>query len=282
MKLKKLKSWAKINLSLNVIKRLPNKYHKIESLVTFIELYDEINIKRIYEKKHKISFSGKFSKGIGKNNTVSKLMRLLDKKKLIENKKFQINIKKNIPQKSGMGGGSMNAASILNYLVRKKNIKINFLELKKIARLIGSDVEIGINNKVNICKSSIYLIKKIKNIKLYIIIAKPKFGCSTEAIYKSIKNYSQFDLKHNINKKFTLLDLLNLKNDLEITAIRIYPSLKVLKKNLQALPKVKFVRMTGSGSAFVAYFLSKIDATNAYKIFRKKYKNYWSIVSKTI
>ena len=99
MKLKKLKSWAKINLSLNVIKRLPNKYHKIESLVTFIELYDEINIKRIYEKKHKISFSGKFSKGIGKNNTVSKLMRLLDKKKLIENKKFQINIKKNIPQK---------------------------------------------------------------------------------------------------------------------------------------------------------------------------------------
>ena len=114
MKLKKLKSWAKINLSLNVIKRLPNKYHKIESLVTFIELYDEINIKRIYEKKHKISFSGKFSKGIGKNNTVSKLMRLLDKKKLIENKKFEIRITKNIPQKSGMGGGSMNAACILN------------------------------------------------------------------------------------------------------------------------------------------------------------------------
>ena len=78
MKLKKLKSWAKINLSLNVIKRLPNKYHKIESLVTFIELYDEINIKRIYEKKHNISFSGKFSKGILRNNTITKLMKLLD------------------------------------------------------------------------------------------------------------------------------------------------------------------------------------------------------------
>ena len=40
--------------------------------------------------------------------------------------------------------------------------------------------------------------------------------------------------------------------------------------------------MTGSGSAYVAYFLSKKDATKAYKIFRKKHKNYWSIVSKTI
>ena len=41
----KLNSWAKINLSLNVIKRLPNDYHQIESLVTFIKFSDEIKIK---------------------------------------------------------------------------------------------------------------------------------------------------------------------------------------------------------------------------------------------
>jgi len=82
MKFNKLKSWAKINLSLNVIKRLPNKYHKIESLITFAELADEIKIKKIYSQKHKISFSGKFSKGIGNNNTVVRLMNLLDKKKI--------------------------------------------------------------------------------------------------------------------------------------------------------------------------------------------------------
>ena len=42
MKFKKLKSFAKINLSLNVIKKLPNKYHSIESLVSFVEIFDEI------------------------------------------------------------------------------------------------------------------------------------------------------------------------------------------------------------------------------------------------
>ena len=121
MSFKKLKSWAKVNLSLNVIRRLPSNYHKIESLITFVQFSDEIKIKSIDEAKHKISFSGKFSKGIGAKNTVIKLLNLLEKKKLIKNKKFEIKVTKNIPQKSGMGGGSMNAACILKYLIKKKN-----------------------------------------------------------------------------------------------------------------------------------------------------------------
>ena len=278
----KIKSYAKINFSLKVLRKLKNKFHKIESLISIINLHDIIYIKKKKKKKQNIEFIGRFSQGIKRNNTITRLFKLLDKKKLLNGNKYLIKIKKNIPQESGMGGGSMNAASILNYLFRKKIIKLNLQELKKMARLIGSDVEIGIGNNINVYKSSIYLIKKIKTIKLYVLIAKPKFGCSTAEIYKSTNSYSKSDLKHNIKKKFVLLDLINLKNDLEKQAIQIYPPLKILKKNLQILPKVKFVRMTGSGSAFVAYFLSKKDATNAHKIFRKKYKNYWSIVSKTI
>ena len=84
MRFKKLRSWAKINLSLNVIKRLPNNYHNIESLITFVQSFDEIKIKIIDKAKHKISFSGKFSKGIGKNNTIIELLNLLEKNKLIK------------------------------------------------------------------------------------------------------------------------------------------------------------------------------------------------------
>ena len=51
MKLKNLKSWAKINLSLNVIQRLPNKYHKIESLVTFMTSKDLIEMNFIKLEK---------------------------------------------------------------------------------------------------------------------------------------------------------------------------------------------------------------------------------------
>jgi len=46
----KLKSWAKINLSLNLIKRLPNNYHSIESLITFVQIFDEIKIESTFKE----------------------------------------------------------------------------------------------------------------------------------------------------------------------------------------------------------------------------------------
>ena len=147
MRFKKLRSWAKINLSLNVIKRLPNNYHNIESLITFVQSFDEIKIKIIDKAKHKISFSGKFSKGIGKNNTIIELLNLLEKNKLIKNKKFEIKVTKNIPQKSGMGGGSMNAACILKYLMKKKIVNISDKKVKELAYKVGADVVLGLEKK---------------------------------------------------------------------------------------------------------------------------------------
>lgn len=119
-KLFKIKSFAKINISLNIIKKLKTKFHKIESLITFLKLHDVIYIKNIKSKKHKIIFQGKFSKGIKKKNSISQLLEIIDQKKLAQNKKFEIKIIKNIPLKSGMGGGSMNAASLLNFFLKKK------------------------------------------------------------------------------------------------------------------------------------------------------------------
>ena len=117
-----VKSHAKINLALNITGKLA-KLHKIESIVSFINLHDLIFIKQIKEPNHRIYFYGNFSQKISKNNTVEKLFKILDEKKLLKDKKFQIKIKKNIPQKAGLGGGSMNAASILKILLKKKIIK---------------------------------------------------------------------------------------------------------------------------------------------------------------
>ena len=120
MKFTKIKSYAKINLALNITGK--NLYiHKIESIVAFISLHDDILLKEIKSKKHNISFSGIFSKKIFNNNTVSKLLGLLEKKRLLKDKKFQIKIIKRVPIQAGLGGGSMNAATILIYFIKKKN-----------------------------------------------------------------------------------------------------------------------------------------------------------------
>ena len=88
-----IKSHAKINCHLGVLGKLKN-IHKIETLVFFLNLHDEICIKPSTKKKHEIKFIGRFSKNINKNNTIINLLNLLDEKNLLKNKKYFIKIKK--------------------------------------------------------------------------------------------------------------------------------------------------------------------------------------------
>ena len=110
---------------------------------------------------------------------------------------------------------------------------------------------------------------------------KPNKGCSTKEIYKRVKNFSKNRIKIS-SKVFKIETLKYSQNDLEKPAFKLYPALRKLKIFLFNINKVKFVRMTGSGSTIVAYFSNKKSAINGLKLIRKKFKNHWSIVSKTI
>ena len=278
----KLKSYAKVNLSLNVVGKFKSKKHKIESIVSFLDFYDLIYLKPTSSNKHKVYFTGKFARGISRKNTISKLLHILDQKKLLKNQKFEIKIKKNIPQQSGMGGGSMNAASLINYFYNNKIIKLNKKRLINLANLIGSDVILGINPKNTILSSSGKLTKFKKKLGLHVLIVKPNFGCSTKFIYSKVRCYSK--AKYNNPKQLLLSkkNIVNSSNALEKIVLREYPILMRIKLFLLKLSKVKFVRMSGSGSSILAYFYSKKATEIARKEFRKKFNNYWCITSKTI
>ena len=224
----KIKSYAKINLALNITGKL-KKLHKIETIVSFIELYDDIIIKKIKSNQHQILFYGKFSKNIKKENTVSRLLDILDKKKLLKNNKFQIKIKKNIPQKAGLGGGSMNSANILNFLIKKKFVNITQKQVIKISNLVGSDVILGNKLKNSILTSKGNIKRFVNCHKFYILLTKPKFGCSTNLIYSKVTKFTKS--KYNKPKKFMFLPkyLSIQKNNLEKIAFSSYPKLKKSK-----------------------------------------------------
>ena len=277
----KIKSYAKINLALNVIGK-KTKLHKIETIIVFINLHDIIYLKQINKKIHKVSFKGKYSKNINKINTVTTLLKLLDKKNFLNNKKFEIKIIKNIPQESGMGGGSMNAASVIDFFIKKKVIKLKKDELGKLTSQIGSDVILGIKPNNTILSSNGKIMKYDKNIKLHTLVVKPVFGCSTKYIYSKVKllSKSQFDFPKE--KMFSVEHLRTLNNDLEKIAFKKYPKLKKIKSFLLTTPNNIFVRMSGSGSSIVAYFHSKKACSNAYTQFKRQFNSHWCIVSKTI
>mgnify|MGYP001217890041 FL=1 len=280
MRYYKIKSYAKVNISLKVLRKLKSNFHKIESLVSFINLYDEIFIKKTNKKNHKIKFYGKFSKGISKNNTISLLLKIIEKK--LNGQKYLIKINKKIPQKSGLGGGSMNASSLLKFLIKSQKLNLSSKEIGKISSKIGSDVIIGMQSKTSILYGNGNLKNIKQNINLYTLLVRPNFGCSTKDIYKNVKIFSKAIFKFNksivINYKF----LSYLVNDLEEPAFKKYAILKKIKIFMEKLDKILFVNMTGSGSTIVGYFISKKATLNAIKILKKKYKNYWCISSRTI
>ena len=277
----KIRSYAKINLALNVTRK--KKYlHKIESIISFIELHDLIYLKQIKKKDHKISFKGKFSKNIEKKNTIITLLELLDEKNFLNNKKFEIKIIKNIPQEAGMGGGSMNAASLINFFIEKKVLKIKNEELKKLTKQIGSDVILGIK-PTNLILSSNGKIKRYhKKIEHHTLVVKPNFGCSTKYIYSKVKKFTKAQFNHPKQSMFKTDYLKNLNNDLEKIAFNKFPTLKKIKSFLLTTPNNIFVRMSGSGSSIVAYFHCKKACSKAYRQFKGSFNDHWCIISKTI
>ncbi len=274
-----IRSNAKVNLSLNVLGRKKNGFHNIQSIYSFLDYHDEIYIRSIKGGKHRIKFKGKFSKNI-KNNSVSKLLKILDEKKLLKNR-YDIQIKKKIPLKSGLGGGSMNASALLSYFLKKKIIKLTKNEIFNICNHIGSDVVLGLKKKNSILINN-NLIKNF-NVKLglFVILIKPRKGCSTKEIYRRVNKFSKNKIKSS-SSVFKINFLKNAQNDLEMPAFKLYPVLRKLKVFLSNVDDVKFVRMTGSGSAILAYFINKKSAINGLKLLKKNFKNYWSILSKTI
>ena len=287
MKNFKIKSYCKINLSLRVIKKLNNNYHNIISLITFCDLHDVISISKTRSSRDKISFSGKFKKGINKkSNTVTKILNLLRRAKLLENQTFKINIRKNIPHGSGLGGGSSNAADLLNYFNSKMKLKLSKKKIKQLANQIGFDVPVNLERQNTLLTGKRDEILRLnQKFKLNLLIVYPNLICSTKRIYEKNKKISLstpqsfFCIKNN--KK--LINLLkNENNDLEETVIKIYPKVKKIIEYIKSIKGCYFSRITGSGSACIGIFSSMKNAIYAQKLIKLKYPNYWCVISKTM
>lgn len=283
----KIKSYCKINLSLKVLKKLNSGYHNIISLITFCDLHDVISISRIRNLKDEISFSGKFKKGINKkSNTITKVLNLLRSIKLLENQAFKINVRKNIPHGSGLGGGSSNAADLLNYFNSKMKLKLSKNKIKKLAGQIGFDV------LVNLKKRNTFLTGKRGEIlrlnqkfKLNLLIVYPNLICLTKKIYERNRkiNLSKAQSIFYIKNNKKLINLLkNENNDLEKTVIKIYPKVKKIIDYIKSQKGCYFSRITGSGSACIGIFSNMKNAIYAQKLIKLKYPKYWCAVSKTI
>src|SRR5690554_1393578 len=126
----KTKVYAKINLCLT-IKGKQNKMHLIDTIVTNINVFDEIIVKKRTDEKIFVTYDN-LSEQI-ENDTAKKAALLLQKKYSL--KGVDINIKKNIPFSAGLGGSSADAAGVAKCMQKLFSIKLD----KQVLLQMGSD-----------------------------------------------------------------------------------------------------------------------------------------------
>jgi 4-diphosphocytidyl-2-C-methyl-D-erythritol kinase len=214
------------------------------------------------------------------------VLNLLRSIKLLENQAFKINVRKNIPHGSGLGGGSSNAADLLNYFNSKMKLKLSKNKIKKLAGQIGFDVPVNLEKRNTFLTGKKGEILRLnQKFKLNLLIVYPNLICLTKKIYERNRkiNLSKAQSIFYIKNNKKLINLLkNENNDLEKTVIKIYPKVKKIIDCIKSQKGCYFSRITGSGSACIGIFSNMKNAIYAQKLIKLKYPKYWCAVSKTI
>jgi len=132
----KLKSYAKINLYLDIKEKLDNGYHKIETLFQTINLYDEIIIQKTDRPIYQIECNNPLVP-VGKGSIVYQAVTLL-----MQGNNFGVDIKinKHIPIAAGLGGGSSNVASVMIGICKLFKLPLKASRLWDIVLNIGMDI----------------------------------------------------------------------------------------------------------------------------------------------
>lgn len=269
----KIKAPAKVNLFLHVTGKRNNGYHNLESLFVFTEFGDEISIKESIEDK--ISFKGKFSKNLdSKNNTAIKALSLFKKETGIKTE-YNIKIKKNIPVEAGLGGGSADAASVLNSLNKLNKNKLSKEKLKEIAFRIGADVPACLYKTAVLVTGIGEKIRPVKiKDKLFILLVNPLKNLSTEKVFK--EGFTKYEKEKFYNKKTLLLDeIIKQKNSLEENAVKIVPEIKEVLGLIDKTKNCQLSRMSGSGATCFGIYKTKKDLDNAFAFIKKHKKSWW-------
>lgn len=280
-KVVKLLSPAKINLHLKVTGKRKDGYHNIASLFQMVDIFDTITFRQTEKPEIRVTCSMKSIRE--KDNLAYKAAESLWKPKLGG---IHISIDKKIPSGAGLGGGSSNAATVLNGLNRIWQLGLTQKQLASRGAKLGADVPFFLTSPRAWGTGIGDRLRPLPPAEpFYILIVKPKVNVSTMSVYGHVsKRLTIPVIKTTINttfKKSATFDeaVAHLQNDLGEIVEEMYPVVRSVKREL-AKYAGKGVMVTGSGSAVFAIFKSRSGALNAKKGLHDK--PWWCSLAKPI
>ena len=270
-----LKSYAKINICLNVVNKRPDGYHELDMIMLPLELHDSILFSELKNASDHFVTIDDFSLGLFKYNIAKSAIENMQSMYHFTNK-FRITIHKVIPMQSGLGGGSSNAATVINAVNQYLKLNLPYEELISISTGLGADIPFFISNKQARCRGIGEKIDFI-NVKndYHVLIVKPDKGCSTQGIYE-ISDKMELPLgdvelvKKALEEGDDKLLADSIFNALEGPAISAVPEIQVIKDKLKMMG-LEIVLMSGSGSSVFALSTDRKKIKEAAKALENEY-----------
>ena len=270
------KSYAKVNLTLDVLGKMPDGYHEIESIMQTVNLFDLVIVDKAL-KGIEIHTNLKFLP-VNEKNIAYKAAALFFKYTGIKGG-AKILIHKNIPVAAGLAGGSGNGAAVLAALNVLYNVYMPEEELAKIASELGADVPYCLFGKTMLAKGIGSELAPLPPLKRQIVLlAKPPVNISTKTIYEYIDN-AEIKKRPDTEKMIEAIKsgetaeiAAQMCNVMEAATIALNPVIGGIKEKMVLNGALGAV-MSGSGSTVFGLFDDYKKAKLSHDSFSRLYKD---------
>ncbi len=267
-----LKSYGKINLGLDVLRRRPDGYHEVKMIMQMVGLYDTLTMEKTQENQVSMNCNLSFLP-TDEKNLVYRAAALMKEKYQIQTG-VKIVLKKRIPVAAGMAGGSSDCAAALKGMNQLFDLGLSKEELCDIGVTLGADVPYCIWGGTALAEGIGEKLTRIDPMPgCYILIAKPGISVSTAFVYKNLK-LDQLERHPDIDGMIECLKQKDLKgicsrleNVLETVTIPEYPIIQKVKEHLMKHEAMGAL-MSGSGPTIFGIFSNQKTAKQALESLR--------------
>lgn len=278
------KAYAKITLYLEVKDRIDGLL-QFRNIIVPIDVFDMVYLD-VHETMH-IETNKSYLPN-DRRNTVYKAIELMKEKYKIKDN-FKVSIVKNIPAQSGLGGGSADAACVINMLNEKYQLNMSRQDLIDIASQIDEDTAFCLFNQPALVEGYGEIVTPIPfNAEFYYVIVKPGYGVSTKSFLKKYSDFIDQDVSRKKLEKAMAAgnpeEIMPLThNDFQITVTKKRKDLNKVVNQLKSLG-LEGVCMSGSGTSIYGFTTDKEKAIKIYEklVFKYPFLKYGKISGKQL
>ncbi|NJP39018.1 4-(cytidine 5'-diphospho)-2-C-methyl-D-erythritol kinase [Alkalicoccus luteus] len=262
-----VKAPAKINLTLDVLRRREDGYHEVEMVMTTVDLADRIELTSLSRPVIRIESNNGYLPLDDSNHAWQAARKLQER--YAPSKGVRIYIDKHIPMSAGLAGGSSDAAAVLRGLNRLWELNCSMEELAEIGAEIGSDVPFCVYGGTALASGrGVELEFLPAPPSCWVVLAKPRAGVSTKDIYSRLRldtmdHPDTAGMIRALEQQDFYGICSRLQNVMEPATFSLEPEVKVIKKRLQQYGADGVV-MSGSGPTVFALAKSESRAYRLY------------------